>query len=729
MKKYPFILVMAAALLLGGCGETSTSTSLSSSLPTSQPTSQPTSSTTSSVVSEIIHVSSVNLTAANNSLKVGESSDLTVEVLPANASNKNVTLVSDKTTVIAIEGGKAVAKGIGKATVTLTSEDGAKTAAVSFTVVSAITNLEINVSGQVTYTVNAGASLTLPTATCFDNDGTDLSAAIEIEDYNDSKAVTGQTFSSKIAGAHTISYYCESANSKLNGEATITVNVTAATNETFDVTGYEDPAVVGTYGTFKENFSKGKKAPLANVNDSTGASYISATSEAIAGNSLMIKSNNLAGSASNQVFMMAFNDFFLRGKNVTYTVSFDYKISEEAAKYNDLYFAMMWDGYDGNNNLFVPSTATSGSVYHYEKKFPEVSIPATGHAWFSFWKMARQGTGDALIAVDDFVITATQCAETNDYVPTQSELMTGVTYNWGDKWSAISACETTIVDNIADDSIKTAIKGASGFSTNVMHGTGASTHTLANVNATNLQARYILNVEFNYYEAADYPFAFIIMGGGNRTVGATDYTITTLSGNIKKVVIATALQDGASGLNIYGTGASLDWYIGDMSVKLTEPAPIEAGKTPNGYEVGFNVEVNSRAFGTDASTTIVNTSESPLKDNADVTQATVTRWDVSAKWSLEWFQGAGRVELNQKYTMDFIYYVESALSGNVYLNIDNSDFRELPDGASVGFHHVVLTDQTVKSTDYFCWYVNGTPAFGTIYLASIKITLSEVVSA
>ena len=219
------------------------------------------------------------------------------------------------------------------------------------------------------------------------------------------------------------------------------------------------------------------------------------------------------------------------------------------------------------------------------------------------------------------------------------------------------------------------------------------------------------------------------MGGGNRTVGATDYTVTTLSGNIKKVVIATALQDGASGLNIYGTGASLDWYIGDMSVKLTEPAPIEAGKTPNGYEVGFNVEVNSRAFGTDASTTIVNTSESPLKDNADVTQATVTRWDVSAKWSLEWFQGAGRVELNQKYTMDFIYYVESALSGNVYLNIDNSDFRELPDGASVGFHHVVLTDQTVKSTDYFCWYVNGTPAFGTIYLASIKITLSEVVSA
>ena len=47
-------------------------------------------------------------------------------------------------------------------------------------------------------------------------------------------------------------------------------------------------------------------------------------------------------------------------------------------------------------------------------------------------------------------------------------IMTGVTYNWGDKWSAISACETTIVDNIADDSIKTAIKGASGFSTNVM---------------------------------------------------------------------------------------------------------------------------------------------------------------------------------------------------------------------------------------------------------------------
>ena len=90
---------------------------------------------TSPYTYSFIAVTGVTLSQASASLKVGEKVTLTATVAPANATNKNVTWSSSNTAVVTVDGGVVTAKAAGTATITVKTDDGAKTATCAITIV------------------------------------------------------------------------------------------------------------------------------------------------------------------------------------------------------------------------------------------------------------------------------------------------------------------------------------------------------------------------------------------------------------------------------------------------------------------------------------------------------------------------------------------------------------------------------------------------------------------
>lgn len=128
--------VLSIAMLLGtvtclsGCqNNNSTSTSKpSTSISTGTSTSKPSTSTPTSTK---VDVASISAELANNELKVGEEKQLNVNVLPNNATNKKVKYSVNNDIVSVSDSGLVKALKEGKATVTVTSEDGNKSAQVN----------------------------------------------------------------------------------------------------------------------------------------------------------------------------------------------------------------------------------------------------------------------------------------------------------------------------------------------------------------------------------------------------------------------------------------------------------------------------------------------------------------------------------------------------------------------------------------------------------------------
>ena len=81
-----------------------------------------------------VPVTGVKLNTETLELFTGNTATLTATVEPDNATNKNVTWSSDKPAVATVEGGTVTARGAGEATITVTTEDGEKTATCTVTV-------------------------------------------------------------------------------------------------------------------------------------------------------------------------------------------------------------------------------------------------------------------------------------------------------------------------------------------------------------------------------------------------------------------------------------------------------------------------------------------------------------------------------------------------------------------------------------------------------------------
>ena len=100
------------------------------------------------VKAKAVSVTEVTLDRAELTLTEGETETLTATVKPDNADNRKVTWSSDKTDVATVGGdGKVTAVKAGEATVTVTTEDGGKTATCKVTVKAKavpVTGVEVN---------------------------------------------------------------------------------------------------------------------------------------------------------------------------------------------------------------------------------------------------------------------------------------------------------------------------------------------------------------------------------------------------------------------------------------------------------------------------------------------------------------------------------------------------------------------------------------------------------
>ena len=85
---------------------------------------------------KVVNVSSVELKASTNSLKVGQTSNLETTISPEDATNKNVTYTSSDETIATVSAsGVVTALKPGNVTITVTTEDGNKTSSINLTVV------------------------------------------------------------------------------------------------------------------------------------------------------------------------------------------------------------------------------------------------------------------------------------------------------------------------------------------------------------------------------------------------------------------------------------------------------------------------------------------------------------------------------------------------------------------------------------------------------------------
>ena len=93
------------------------------------------------VLSDSVPVTGVTLNKASMELAVGASEQLTATISPANATNKGLTWTSSNSSVATVDSsGNVTAIGAGTATITVTTEDGGKTAICAVTVKTASTD-------------------------------------------------------------------------------------------------------------------------------------------------------------------------------------------------------------------------------------------------------------------------------------------------------------------------------------------------------------------------------------------------------------------------------------------------------------------------------------------------------------------------------------------------------------------------------------------------------------
>ena len=654
MKKkiIPFA-VLLAALTTGivGCGE------INSSNP--QPTTSSEATSTTSSEKEVVHVSSISIIAEKTELFIGENTKVKTSVLPENADDKTFTLKSEDESILTVDQtGKVTAIAAGTTNVVATSTDGAKTSKVSITV-KAASKPVLKMPEVLTYQASVGTAFTLPTVTAKDYKGNDITSSIEIEDLNEKGSIKNGVFTAAIAGEHTLSYYVEDPNdANLFTEGEIKINVAATHEETFDVTGYDDPSALANYGTFKENFGKGIKSPTYRaIADSNNATHLSGGEDAINGNSLIVDANKTAGSAARCIFFNQFNDYFKRGISATYTVSFSYKIlSNDVGNFSNFYLQLNWDGSSGLNQTFVPSNAQVNTVYEASFSFPGTKIPTTGNAWFGLFKLSGSNT-DTIIAIDNLTFSAKEVAQVNAVVPSSEQLTNGFTFDMENNGTESTNGETVIIDKIENTDAKTAMKANDNFGKNALKLTNADDHLFAGLTKNNMVVGKKLTIEVYYYSVNNKGLHYIMMGdNGNPTLQIEDKEV---SGNIRVTKYEGVIESGWNQLNIYGQGnSSFEIYIGKINLKLAEADPVPEDETPKGYKVGFNFNQKTRAFGTanETSRAVENfDNNAAVIANSNMGDAPQKVTFKNANTTIEWFRGDGRIEDKQKYKITLDY--------------------------------------------------------------------------
>lgn len=167
-----------------------------------------------------IPVTGVALDKETLSLKKGESEALTATVTPLDASNKNVIWESSDASVVKVDGeGRVTAVKTGTATISVTTEDGSKTAACEVTVLGTpVTGVALNSN---TLSLEDGDSKTL-TATVIPSDAANKNVSWESSDVSVVKVDGNGKIRGVKAGTATITVTTEDGGKTAACEVTVT---------------------------------------------------------------------------------------------------------------------------------------------------------------------------------------------------------------------------------------------------------------------------------------------------------------------------------------------------------------------------------------------------------------------------------------------------------------------------------------------------------------------------
>lgn len=437
----------------------------------------------------------------------------------------------------------------------------------------------ITIAGEAReFDMNAGESVILPEVTAVDYQGNAL--PVEYEDDFGGSRITDGVFTSKVAGRHEINFYAEDDKGGSSTEM-IVINVAPATAENFAVSDEENlPSNITTFSTYKENFAKGTNSPFfKSLVDSTNAAYISGTSEAIAGNSLVFNAKNLIGSATRALFGKVINDVVLRETQVTYTVSFDYRALTETGSYGGMYFSLSYDGSGESMGKDTKLAPVVGVTKHFEETYSRFVFPAAPTScYLRFFNFNPEDpTKDSYFAVDNIVVSAKQETQITYVVPTTEQLVADGGFTWDLTASAGTFSNSTFmaVEEIENDAIENEINNSTHFTGNVIHVKGAGSHQFSGLTSTNIITGKVLEVVIYYYSINPVDnVIYMSVNGGNPTIAANQKEDVEVSGNIRRLTTALLINSYGGDLvyNLYGA-ANDEIYVGKIIAALKDYVP------------------------------------------------------------------------------------------------------------------------------------------------------------
>lgn len=180
------------------------------------------------VNSKAVRVESVNLDRKDLALMVGESATLTATVFPSNATDKNVRWTSTNTSVVSAMDGKVTALKVGSATVTVTTQDGGRTASCRVTVKSKVVSVESVRLDKKDLTLTVGKSEVL-TAMVSPSNATNRTVRWSSSDETVASAVNGRVMAFK-PGSTTVTVTTEDGGLTASCQVTVKSNVVNVEN-------------------------------------------------------------------------------------------------------------------------------------------------------------------------------------------------------------------------------------------------------------------------------------------------------------------------------------------------------------------------------------------------------------------------------------------------------------------------------------------------------------------
>ena len=186
------------------------------------------------VNAKVYPVTSIALDRTSHEMTEGDEFTLTVTINPSNATNKNVSWKSSNTSVATVSNGKVTAVKAGSATITVTTEDGSKTATCEVTVNAKVYPVTSIVLDKTSHEMTEGDEFTL-TATINPSNATKKNVGWKSSNTSVATVSNGKVTAVK-AGSATITVTTEDGSKTATCEVTVNAKVYPVTGVSLNQT-------------------------------------------------------------------------------------------------------------------------------------------------------------------------------------------------------------------------------------------------------------------------------------------------------------------------------------------------------------------------------------------------------------------------------------------------------------------------------------------------------------